>query len=111
MRRTILIATAFAVAMVPIEASGSIRAYNKCAKSYGGEQLETGGQILLGILTFDLFGWGRGHQRQHRTSKAIQKNCWPLLSPEEQRTIQKRRVEEIRREKHERPWQKGGDPR
>ncbi|WP_429819220.1 hypothetical protein [Ensifer sp. B1-9] len=111
MRRATLIATALAVVLVPIEASGSIRAYNKCAKSYGGEQLETGGQILFSILTFDLFGWGKGHARQYRTSKAIRKNCWPLLTPDEQRMIQKRVTNEVRREKHERPWQKGGDPR
>ncbi|ANL11968.1 hypothetical protein AMJ98_PA00022 (plasmid) [Rhizobium sp. N1341] len=111
MRRAVLIATAFAVALAPIEASASIRAYNKCAKSYGGEQLETGGQILFSILTFDLFGWGRGHARQYRTSKAIRKNCWPLLTPDEQRMIQKRAAEERRSEKYERPFSKGGAPR
>ncbi|OWK20239.1 hypothetical protein AJ88_31960 [Mesorhizobium amorphae CCBAU 01583] len=111
MKRATLIAAAVAVAINPMEALGNVRAYNKCAKSYGGEQLETGGQILWSIMTFDLLGWGRGHARQRRTSKAIKKNCWPLLTPEEQRMYQKRATEEYRREKAERPFNKGGMPR
>jgi hypothetical protein len=76
-------------------AQADISAYKTCRDKYDPESYIADASILYGLFTGGFLSFLGGSATKKRIADQIMKECWPLLSDEEQRDFLKEAKQEI----------------